>query len=242
MPAKKLKTKNVKPKTTAGKSVSKASKFSVPVFNLAGKKKETYELPKEIFGAKVNEKLMAQAVRVYLANKRQGNASTKTRGEVTGSTRKIYRQKGTGRARHGSIKAPIFVGGGIVFGPRPHSFRLKLSKQMKRQALLSALTQKFLGQNISVVDPKGASGKTKEFASMFKTLNIVSKKQADNLALFVTDGGPETKKAVRNIEGVTLGSVGSMNTYEVLVNKHLIFDKGAISNLVNHFVRKGKTL
>src|SRR5207248_616028 len=91
-------------------------------------------LPKEIFAETVNKKLLAQAVRVYLANKRQGNASTKTRGEVEGSTRKIYRQKGTGNARHGSIRAPIFVKGGIVHGPRPRDFSLGLSKKMRRKA------------------------------------------------------------------------------------------------------------
>src|SRR3989344_3714386 len=129
MPAKKIKTQNSKVKNITAKAgsrlktisgttqkskvakvASKGSKFSVPVFNLSGKKKGSVELPKEIFGAKVNEKLLAQAVRVYLVNQRQGTASTKTRGEVAGSTRKIYRQKGTGRARHGAIKAPIFVG------------------------------------------------------------------------------------------------------------------------------------
>src|SRR3990167_3959461 len=115
MPAKKVQSSKLKVKSSesqkAAKVVSKASKFSVPVYSLTGKKKGTVELPKEIFGAAISDKLMAQAARVYLVNQRQGTASTKTRGEVRGSTRKIYRQKGTGRARHGSITAPIFRGG-----------------------------------------------------------------------------------------------------------------------------------
>src|SRR3989344_1873864 len=99
-------------------------------------------LPKEIFGQEVNTKLLAQAMRVYMTNLKKFTASTKTRGEVRGSTAKIYRQKGTGRARHGAITAPIFVGGGIVFGPKPRKVVLDLPKKMKKAALLAALSDK----------------------------------------------------------------------------------------------------
>ena len=252
MPDKKVKSQKSKVKSTTQKSkvvrtsttkaVSRTSKFTVPVFNLSGKKKGSVELPKEIFGAKINERLMAQAVRVYLVNQRQGTASTKTRGEVTGSTRKIYRQKGTGRARHGSIKAPIFVGGGIVFGPRPRKFELKLSKQMRKKALFSALSQKFIDQKISVVDPEGANGKTKELASLLKNLNLLTKKERDNLVLYVSDSNLSTKRAARNIRGVTVRGAQSINTYEVLANKHLVFEKSAVSNLVSIFLKKEKKL
>ena len=252
MPDKKVKSQKSKVKSTTQKSkvvrtsttkaVSRTSKFTVPVFNLSGKKKGSVELPKEIFGAKINQRLMAQAVRVYLVNQRQGSASTKTRGEVTGSTRKIYRQKGTGRARHGSIKAPIFVGGGTVFGPRPRKFELKLSKQMRKKALFSALSQKFIDQKISVVDPEGANGKTKELASLLKNLNLLTKKERDNLVLYVSDSNLSTKRAARNIRGVTVRGAQSINTYEVLANKHLVFDKGAVSNLVSNFLKKEKNL
>ena len=224
----------------ARKTVSKGSKFSVPVVDLTGKKKGSVELPKEIFGAKVNERLMAQAVRVYLVNQRQGTASTKTRGEVTGSTRKIYRQKGTGRARHGSIKAPIFRGGGIVFGPRPRKFDLKLSKQMKKKALFSAIAQKFADQKVAVVDSKGASGKTREFASLLKNLNLLPKSGKDNLVLYVSDSNSEAKRATRNIRGVTVVNAESLNTYEILTNKHLVFSREAISNLMSHFLSGGE--
>jgi large subunit ribosomal protein L4 len=239
MPVKKVQSSKLKVKSSgakiAVKVALKGSKYNVPVYGLSGTKKGSVDLPKEIFGAKINERLMAQAVRVYLINQRQGTASTKTRGEVTGSTRKIYRQKGTGRARHGSIKAPIFVGGGIVFGPRPRKFELKLSKQMRRKALFSALSQKLLEQKVSVIDSKGASGKTHEFAKLFRKLAV-------NQALFVSDLNLEAKRAVRNIRGITAVAADSINTYEVLSNKHVIFAKDAIPNLINHFLKKENNL
>src|SRR3990167_4404213 len=100
------------------KKIEKKSKLSLSIYNIEGKEQKTVELPKEIFSVAVNPSLLAQSVRVFLVNQRQGNVSVKTRGEVIGSTRKIYRQKGTGKARHGAIKAPIFVGGGIAHGPK----------------------------------------------------------------------------------------------------------------------------
>src|SRR3989344_5604580 len=121
----------------------RSSGLTVDVYSISGKVVSKLSLPKEIFGVRVNERLIAQAVRVYLANQRKGTASTKTRGEVRGSTRKIWRQKGTGRARHGSRKAPIFVGGGIAHGPRGvTAASLKLTKKMRRLALFGALTDK----------------------------------------------------------------------------------------------------
>src|SRR3989339_216040 len=112
-------------------SVKKNITLSVRVFSIDGKEKKTIELNKNIFDVKVSPSLLAQAVRVYLANQRAGTASSKTRSEVVGSTRKIYRQKGTGKARHGSLKAPIFVGGGVVGGPKPRDFSLKINKKQK---------------------------------------------------------------------------------------------------------------
>ena len=183
---------------------------------------------------------MAQAVRVHLANQRQGTASTKTRGQVTGSTRKIYRQKGTGRARHGSIKAPIFVGGGIVFGPSPRDFSLKLSKQMRRKALFSALSQKFVNERILVVDVNGASGKTKEIYQMFKSLNLLGKKGKVGKILFVSGANALTKQAAKNIEGVKIEPAKSINTYDVLSNNHLVIVKNALADIESTFLGKGE--
>src|SRR3972149_4980450 len=110
-------------KATVTEEVDSAKGIRTSVVGLDGKSAGSITLPQALNNAKINRQLMAQAVRVYLANQRVGNASTKTRGEVEGSTRKIYKQKGTGRARHGAIRAPIFVGGGVVFGPQPPEYR-----------------------------------------------------------------------------------------------------------------------
>lgn len=244
---KKLKTENLKLKTQVRKSpvrvgsavkktvkpAVKTAGLNVPVYALSGEKKGTISLPKEIFGIKVNNTLMAQAVRVYLVNQRQGTASTKTRGEVRASTRKIYRQKGTGRARHGAITAPIFVGGGIAFGPRPRNFELKMSKQMRRKALLSALSQKFSEDRIRIVDVAGSTGKTREIYGMLRKLDLVNKKD-EGKVLFVASGDL-AKRAAGNIGAVEVYPAASINTYTVLNNKHLVFEKEAIGALESLF-------
>ena len=142
-------TKNSKPETkkTQTRNVQKTG-LNIDVFDIKGKNVGSISLPESIFKAKVNPQVVAQAVRVYLANQRQGTSSTKTRGEVQGSTRKIYRQKGTGRARHGSIRAPIFVHGGVAFGPKPRDFSLKIPSKIKQQALFSAFSSKFSADEI----------------------------------------------------------------------------------------------
>src|SRR3989344_8900364 len=140
VPSSKLKVKSEK--VLAKQTPKRAVGLSAPVYSLSGRASGTLSLPKEIFGKEVNKKLLAQALRVYSTNQKIFTGSTKTRGEVEGSTAKIFRQKGTGRARHGSIRAPIFVGGGIVFGPRPRKVRLELPQRMKKAALLSAFSAK----------------------------------------------------------------------------------------------------
>src|SRR3989338_4919632 len=144
MPRTKKAIKTVK-KTETKKS---SAGLTIPVYDLNGKEKGTVELAKEIFAVEASPKLLAQYVRVYLANRRQGTASTKTRGEITGSTRKIYKQKGTGRDRHGDIKAPIFVGGGTVGGPKPRDYSLKFNKKQTKKALFYSLSLKFKEQGI----------------------------------------------------------------------------------------------
>ena len=138
----------VKKTVASKKTVEKQVKKELPkettlkqsVYDTKGNLAESIVLPKEIFDVKVNDPLMAQAVRVYLANQRRGTVKTKSRGEVKISTRKIYRQKGTGRARHGAASAPIFVGGGIAFGPRQRDYSLKLNQKMKKAALFIQLS------------------------------------------------------------------------------------------------------
>jgi len=211
---------------------------SIDVVGLDGKVTGKVSLPGEIFGEKINKALLAQAVRVYLANQRQGNASTKTRGEVDGSTAKIYRQKGTGRARHGSKRAPIFVKGGLVFGPKPRDFSLALPQKMKRKALFSALSAKVKDKEVTVIDGLGAiKPKTKVFAEMLSKLGVADKKRK---LLFVTAGKDVSPilRAGRNVQGVSFLPSKQVNTYEVLVAKRVIVMKDAIDEMKEHFLKK----
>ena len=146
----------------------------VSLLSTSGKKSGEINLPPRIFAAKVNEPLMAQAVKIYLTNQRKVHAKTKSRGEVSGSCRKIWRQKGTGRARHGDRYAPIFVGGGVAHGPRGNqNFKLEMSKKMKRAALFSSLSAKLKDKEILVVSGLAkVKPKTKEMARVLKNLQL----------------------------------------------------------------------
>lgn len=234
----KVATETVKAEGTV--SVKKEKTYatvSIDVVDLSGKVTGKVSLPGEMFGDKVNKVLLAQAIRIYLANQRQGNASTKTRGEVEGSTRKIYRQKGTGRARHGGIRAPIFVKGGIVFGPKPRDFSLAFPQKMKKKALFSALSAKVKDNEVTVIDGLGSiEPKAKVFANMLKSLGMVDKKRK---LLFITAGKDVVSvlRAGRNIEGVSFLSSKQINTYEVLATKRLVMMKDAIDEMKEHFLK-----
>lgn len=209
----------------------------VKIYNLSGKEKGTVSLPKEIFKVKVNPKLLAQYIRVYLANQRQGTASTKTRGEVTGSTRKIYRQKGTGRARHGDIKAPIFVGGGVVGGPRPKDYSLKLNKKQKRKALFCALTLKQKENNIIGLTDSSLNikPKTKTVVNFLETLSLGSSK---NLLILPKMEKNNLLLAARNIVGIKLIDARSLNAYDISSADKLIFMEEALKVLAGTFCKK----
>lgn len=204
------------------------------VFDISGKVVSSAELPPELFGARVSKQLMAQAVRVYLTNQRRGTVSTKTRGEVEGSTRKIYRQKGTGRARHGGITAPIFVGGGIALGPKPREFNLSMPQKMRRAALSSALTAKFNDGQVKVVDGlEKIEPKTKNFVDALRKLSLDEKKKK---VLLVLPAKTEAlQKAARNVEGVNFIMANQLNTYDVLNNKTILLLKPAIETLNKTF-------
>jgi large subunit ribosomal protein L4 len=216
-------------KMEAGVSlVKKESGLTTDVLNVNGEKVESITLPKAIFGVKVNPTLIAQAVRVYLVNQRQGTASTKTRGEVSYSTRKIYRQKGTGRARHGGRGAPIFVKGGVAHGPKPKKYALSLPKKMKRAALFAALSGKVKEGDIKVVSGlEKMKVKTKLFAQAFHTWAINEKNR--NTLLVLPEQMETVLKGARNLEGVTITTAQNINTYEVLKHKTIIFMKEAIA-------------
>lgn len=196
------------------------------IYNTKGEKTGKLNLPKEIFDAKINPVLMAQAVRVYLANQRQAPAKTKHRGEVAYSTRKLYRQKGTGKARHGAKSAPIFVKGGVTHGPEGvQNYELKLNQKMKKAALKSALTGKLEDKEIIIMEGlEKLKGKTKEMAK------IISKKDK-KLSIVLPEIWEKVIRAGRNISHLNLLQAKQLNTYEVLNGGMLIFAKESIEVL-----------
>lgn len=210
----------------------KATVISVPVLDVDGKPTGKITLPKELFAAKINNILMAQAVRVYLSNQREGSASTKTRGQVEGSTRKIYRQKGTGRARHGAIRAPVFVGGGIVFGPSPRDFTLEFPKKMRRAALASALTSAFQEGKMIVVDGLGGIAKTKKMAKSLQNVGVTGP-----ALLIVGRDGKIGARSARNIVDLDTLPAQNLYAYAVMSHQKLVFMKEAIEVMKETFIK-----
>ncbi len=218
-------TKAVKSTSKVVKSVSKD--VSAPLYDLDGKSAGTVSLPGELFNITNSPQLLAQYVRVYLANQRQGTASTKTRSEVTGSTRKIYKQKGTGRARHGADKAPIFVGGGVAFGPRPQDHTLSLTKKQRTKALLMTLSAHVENKSLSVVTMAKATGKTKQMNSLFTAL------KAPKGTMFVYSSTVSNAAAgASNLPTVRSVDASILNAYDVIRAKHVVFAQEALSHFL----------
>jgi len=216
--------KGVKAVKTVKVALDSTKGLRASVVDTDGKSAGSVIIPEEYFGAKPNKQLMAQAVRVYLANQRVGHAATKTRGMVEGSTRKIYKQKGTGRARHGAIRAPIFVGGGIVFGPMPRDYSLKMPQKMKHAALVSALSTKYAEGNVLFVSGfSDVSPKTKTMAKAFAAIGVTK------TALFIV---PKEAKVVirsaRNLGNTDTVAVSDMHTYGVTTHDKIVFMKEAL--------------
>lgn len=215
--------KTAKPKTVTASSVkSTASKgLSAAVFDITGKSQGTITLPSEMFGQKVNKNLLAQAVRVYFANQSTHTASTKTRAEVRGGGRKPWKQKGTGNARAGSKRSPLWVGGGISLGPRFRDVKLDLPKKMRRKALMSALSLKQnMGQIKVITNLESQSPKTKIIA------NLLTKLDTKGKTLLVTSKpNNNIKLASRNIPKVTVDSFVNLNAYEVMLPEQILFSK-----------------
>jgi len=192
-------------------------------------------LPPEIFNSKVNPLLMAQAVRVYLSNQRKAQAKTKTRGEVTGSGRKIYQQKGTGRARHGDKYAPIFVGGGVAFGPTgKENYKLTMSKKMKKAALFSALTSQEKEGNVLVADLSKISPKTKEMSALLKE----KLKATGKILLVLPRDAKDAARAAKNIKALTITLPGDLNTYQVLNHNKIVFAEKSLPELAKVFLEE----
>jgi large subunit ribosomal protein L4 len=231
-------SKTVKTSITSSKiAASDKNSISATVYDMTGKASGRINLPYEIFGAKVNPALMAQAVRVYLTSQRTGTASVKTRSNVSGTTKKMYRQKGTGRARHGAAKAPIFVGGGVAHGPKVKEFNLSLPKKMKKAALFSALTSFLNDKKIVVLDAQKATGKTRDMANALGKLDILGKK----VMFVINKDSNMAGRSAKNIKGTKVIRAENLNTYEVLNNNAVVVLRESIDTIKNTFLREGSS-
>ena len=204
--------------------------LTVDVLNAQGKKAGVAELPGELFDVQTNIPLIHQVVVAQLAAARQGTHATKTRGMVRGGGRKPYRQKGTGRARQGSTRAPQFVGGGVVHGPQPRSYAQRTPKKMKAAALLGALSDRARGGRIHVVS-QFVAGDKPSTRSAVATLGYVSDRS--RLLAILPEGDEVARLSLRNIPEVHLLSAGQLNTYDVMVSDDVIFTPESLADFVS---------
>jgi large subunit ribosomal protein L4 len=197
------------------------------ILNVNGQNVGEIELAEAIFGIEVNEHVLYEAVKNQLANKRQGTQSAKTRAEVRGGGRKPWKQKGTGRARQGSIRAVQWVGGGVAFAPKPRDYSYTLPKKVRRLALKSALSSKVQNNEIIVLDALNMEApKTKEFAQILKNINASKK------ALVVTaEKNDNVVKSARNIEGVQAATVNTINVYDILKYDTFVITTDAVKKV-----------
>jgi large subunit ribosomal protein L4 len=203
--------------------------MTAEVLSISGEKQEKMELPDNLFLQKSNPGLVWEAVNNFLANQRQGTAKTKTKGEVSGGGRKPWRQKHTGRARHGSIRSPIWVGGGIVFGPTPRSYSFQIPKKKRRKALLIALSEKLNSNNLKVVSdiPKDIN-KTKEMAKILGGLGL-----SKGRTLILLDTISENLiRSTRNIPNLALKCARDLNVYDVVSSEQILFSKTGLEQFI----------
>lgn len=200
---------------------------SIDVYNVEGKKVKSIDLKEEIFGIEPNEAVVHSVLVNYLANQRQGTQSTKTRAEVRGGGKKPWRQKGTGRARQGSIRAPQWIKGGIALGPKPRSYKYRVNKKERQLAIKSLLSSKVLENNLVVVDKFDFKEiKTKQMANAMKALKVEEK------AFVVLPSSNEVvQKSARNLENVKTGSVNTINVYDLLRYQKLVLTVDTIKKL-----------
>ncbi|KKT81007.1 MAG: 50S ribosomal protein L4 [Candidatus Azambacteria bacterium GW2011_GWA1_44_9] len=204
---------------------------TVKVYNQEGKEVGNLGLNKAVFGLPWNSDLVSQALRVFLANKRQLLSSTKDRAQVRGGGKKPWRQKGTGRARHGSIRSPLWRHGGVTFGPtKERNFKLKINKKMARKAFLIALSAKAKDNEILVFEElKLAAPKTKEAAKIMANFSQVKN------GLLVIPKDENLKKSFRNLPNIATANISSLNILDVLKYRHLIFTKDGIEYLTKQY-------
>jgi len=199
---------------------------NVAVFNMEGQEVGTIELSDEIFGVNVNEHLVHMAVLQYMANKRQGTQKAKTRSEVRGGGRKPWRQKGTGHARQGSIRAPQWRGGGVVFAPTPRDYSFKINKKEKRAALKSALTSRVNENKLIVVDDlKLDEIKTKKMAGVLKAL------KTDRALIVLGESDSNVILSARNIPNVKVSLTNTINVYDILKYRTVVVTKDAVAKI-----------
>ena len=199
---------------------------NVAVYNMEGKEVGTMELNDAVFGVEVNEHLVHMAVVAQLANKRQGTQKAKTRSEVSGGGRKPWRQKGTGHARQGSIRAPQWKGGGVVFAPTPRDYTIKLNKKEKRLALKSALTSRVLENKLIVVENLQMDEiKTKKFAEVLNNLKV------DKALVVLDDNNKNVMLSARNIPNVRTAVTNTINVYDILKYNTLVLAKDVVAKI-----------
>jgi len=205
--------------------------MTLDVLNINGEKTgRSVDLPDSVFGVKPNEHVLYLAVKQYLANQRQGTHKAKERGEITGSTRKIKRQKGTGTARAGSIKNPLFRSGGRVFGPRPRDYSFKLNKKVKRLAKRSALsTMATKGRIVVLEDFTFDQPKTKEFAEVIKNLELTNAKSV----FVISDYDSNLYMSSRNIKGSNIVHAKDLNTYQIMEAGKLVISENSVDVIEN---------
>ncbi|PIY68736.1 50S ribosomal protein L4 [Candidatus Roizmanbacteria bacterium CG_4_10_14_0_8_um_filter_39_9] len=218
-----------------GEKIESKQKFAIPLYTLLGEEQGLVDVSGAIFNTPINLDVITQYVRVFRTNQRQGNASSKTRAEVAGTTKKMYKQKGTGKARHGSAKAPIFKGGGVVGGPKPKTYQLSLNKKQKKIALFSSLTKRFQDKDILAVTSNEGKIKTKDVMRFIKKLDFVDKK-----ILFILPSVDTSAfvLANRNIQGVQNLFFHSLNAYDALSASKIVFLGDSVSELEKHFLSK----
>ena len=198
----------------------------VDLLNMEGKKVGNIELSEEIFGVEVNEYVMHDVVVNYLANQRQGTQSTKTRSEVSGGGKKPWKQKGTGRARQGSIRAPQWIKGGIALGPKPRSYTYRLNKKVRRLALKSALTTKVQENAIIVLDSLDFNEiKTKNMAKVLEAI------KAEKALVVIAEKDVNVQISLRNIADCKGATVNTINTYDILKYPTLVVTKAAVEKI-----------
>lgn len=204
----------------------------VDILNIKGENVGSLELNETLFNTEISEHTVYEVVKNQLANKRQGTQSAKTRSEVRGGGRKPFRQKGTGRARQGSIRAPHYTGGGVVFAPKPRDYSYKVPKKLRRKALYSVLTSKVNDNEIIVLEDLNLeNAKTKEASQVLKAINA-----GDKAYIVTAENDNEVYRSFRNIEGVDVSAASLINVYDLVKHNKLVITKDAVAKLEEVFI------